>query len=114
LQGQSCELTFSLSHFFRQASKDGCIENQSNPRHPPSRVFTDVTGGIQFDIADVSEDASAKLAVGEGIDFKDIKGFDLYFKQYLAQETFNPCITRPFGRNGLVRSEYWSAGQCRV
>ena len=54
-------------------------------------LFTKLdNGGIQFDITDVA--VALKKAIGTGDSFKlekEVKGFALYFKQYLLSEAFN-------------------------
>ncbi|HYW57028.1 MAG TPA: putative Ig domain-containing protein, partial [Polaromonas sp.] len=50
-------------------------------------LFTDVTGGIQFDMANVSTEFAAAFQSNEKLDLTDAKGFDLYFQNYLTQSS---------------------------
>ncbi len=55
-------------------------------------LFTaeNVTGGIRFDMADVSNKFATAVTKSEKFDLsKDAKGFDLYFKKYLGTSAFN-------------------------
>ena len=45
--------------------------------------FTKITGGIQFDIADVSDKFKTAFQNNQTLKLGDAKGFDLYFKNYL-------------------------------
>jgi RTX calcium-binding nonapeptide repeat (4 copies)/Lipase (class 3) len=51
-------------------------------------LFEQITGGIQFDMANVSKTFAAAFAANEKLDLKDAKGFELYFKNYLASPSF--------------------------
>lgn len=51
-------------------------------------LFEQITGGIQFDMANVSKKFAAAFAANEKLDLKDAKGFDLYFKKYLESSNF--------------------------
>ena len=51
-------------------------------------LFEQITGGIQFDMANVSKKFAAAFQASEKLTLKDAKGFDLYFKNYLASTNF--------------------------
>ena len=51
-------------------------------------LFEQITGGIQFDMANVSKKFAAAIAANDKLDLKEAKGFDLYFKNYLASTNF--------------------------
>jgi len=51
-------------------------------------LFEQVTGGIQFDMANVSKAFATAFTANEKLKLTDAKGIDLYFKNYLASSTF--------------------------
>ncbi|MBU3907885.1 MAG: hypothetical protein KKF40_01655, partial [Gammaproteobacteria bacterium] len=60
---------------------------------------TGLTGGIRFDLAAVSSKIDTALKAGDRIKLADAKGFDLYFKNYLAQDgLFTPA------ESGLIQA----------
>lgn len=63
-------------------------EGTANATNPNKRLFSDVTGGIQFDIADVSKTFVTALQNSEKLNLTDAKGFDLYIQNYLASSSF--------------------------
>jgi hypothetical protein len=63
-------------------------EDTANAKDKNKQLFTEVTGGIQLDLANVSKAFAAAFAANEKLDLKDAKGFDLYFKNYLASSAF--------------------------
>lgn len=71
---------FTLQHYY---------ENSANATDSAKQLFSDVTGGIQFDMADVSKGVAAAFADGGKPDLQDAKGFDYAFKQFLAGSTFS-------------------------
>ncbi|MGB4115349.1 MAG: hypothetical protein WBK51_02245, partial [Polaromonas sp.] len=64
-------------------------EDTANATDQNKQLFTEVTGGIQFDIADVSKKFAAAFAASDKLDLKDAKGFDLYFEEYLESSNFS-------------------------
>ncbi len=51
-------------------------------------LFTDVTGGVRFDMADVSENFRTAFTNNEKLKLSDAKGYETYFKDYLSHPTF--------------------------
>ena len=47
-----------------------------------------VTGGIRFDMADISDKFATAVTNNQKFDLSKAKGFDLYFKNYLGQSVF--------------------------
>ena len=64
-------------------------ENSTNATDATKQLFSDVTGGIQFDMADVSKSIGEAFANSDKPDLKEAKGFDYAFKQFLAGSTFS-------------------------
>jgi Ca2+-binding RTX toxin-like protein len=54
----------------------------------PTELFTGITGGLRFDMADVSKKFAAAFQTNDKLTLKDAKGFDLYFTDYLKQNSF--------------------------
>ncbi len=54
----------------------------------PTELFTGITGGLRFDMADVSKKFAAAFQANDNLTLKDAKGFDLYFADYLKQDSF--------------------------
>ncbi len=52
-------------------------------------LFSAVTGGVQFGMADVSDKFATAVTKSEKFDLSKAKGFDLYFKKYLGTSAFN-------------------------
>jgi Lipase (class 3) len=50
-----------------------------------SKLFSDVTGGVQFDILDVSTKFATAITNNQKLDLNDAKGYKEYFKNYLLQ-----------------------------
>ncbi len=63
-------------------------EERTNSSGYNKELFTteNVTGGIRFDMADVSDKFAAAVTKSEKFDLSKAKGFDLYFKNYLQQD----------------------------
>lgn len=61
-------------------------EDTANATNPNKELFAAVSGGIQFDMADVSPRFAAAFSNGEKLNLADAKGFgDQYFGSYLKQ-----------------------------
>ena len=54
------------------------------------QLFSDVSGGIKFDIADVATKFAKAFADNKNITLADGKGFDLYFTKFLEGSAFSP------------------------
>ena len=71
-------------------------EDTANATDANKELFTKITGGLQFDMSDVSADFKTALEANEELDklriaLNKAKGFEQYFKQYLSQPgTFTP------------------------
>ncbi len=99
-------------------------EDTANATNADKRLFGDVTGGIQFDMADVSKTFVTALQNSEKLNLTDAKGFDLYFKDYLASSSFTGSERQliqsmlPYmrdwyvqaGANGLANTDILSRG----
>jgi Ca2+-binding RTX toxin-like protein len=66
-------------------------ENTPNATSKDKTLFSDVTGGARFDMADVSAKFAAAFVANAPLILADAKGFDLYFKNYLQQGAFIPA-----------------------
>ncbi len=66
-------------------------EDTPNAINKDKTLFTDVTGGVHFDITDVIKGSADASAAGGKLDLSKAKGFELYFKKYLEQSTFTPA-----------------------
>ncbi len=60
-------------------------EDTANATNSSKQLFTKITGGIQFDLADVSKDISAAFEAKTDVDLTKAKGYELYFSKYLMQ-----------------------------
>lgn len=77
------------------------------------QLFNDVTGGVQFDMADVSVGAGDALVAGDKINFTEVKGFDQYFSKYLLQGSVFNAEERQLIQSLLpyLRDWYVQAGE---
>lgn len=64
-------------------------EDTANASNPNKQLFTDVTGGIRFDMADGAHKFRIAFQNNQTLDFNDAKGFAQYFNNYLKQATFS-------------------------
>jgi Ca2+-binding RTX toxin-like protein len=60
-------------------------EDTANATNVAKELFTAISGGIQFDMADVSTKIKAAFETGKAVNLNDAKGYDLYFSKYLLQ-----------------------------
>lgn len=61
-------------------------ENSANATDSSKELFAQITGGLLFDMADVSKDFATTLEQsGKDSNLTKVKGFELYFKNYLSQ-----------------------------
>jgi hypothetical protein len=60
-------------------------EDTANATDATKELFTSISGGIQFDLADVSKDIKAAFDAGQAATLNDAKGYELYFSQYFLQ-----------------------------
>ncbi len=58
-------------------------EDTANAKDKSKQLFSDVTGGIQFDMADVSQTFAAAVTKNEKFNLDDAKGFKAYFRPFL-------------------------------
>ena len=58
-------------------------EDTANATNKDKQLFDVVTGGIRFDMADVSQKFKTAFDNGQALTLTDAKGFDQYFKYYL-------------------------------
>jgi Ca2+-binding RTX toxin-like protein len=86
-------------------------EDTANATNRDKQLFTEVTGGIRFDMADVSSNFAVAFQNGDKLNLADAKGFDLYFKSYLQQANlFTPedggliQSTLPYMRDWYVQA----------
>ena len=63
------------------------------------QLYSDVTGGVQFDMADVSNKFKTAFQNNEALKLGDAKGYELYFKKYLLEGAFFSAEAR-----GLIQS----------
>ena len=67
-------MAFALQKYYEETSTSGGAGNA---------FFTDVTGGVQFDIASLSDTFNTALQNGDKLNLVDAKGYAQYFKSYL-------------------------------
>jgi Ca2+-binding RTX toxin-like protein len=60
-------------------------EDTANATDVTKELFTAFSGGIRFDLADVSKDIKAAFDAGQAATLNDAKGYELYFSQYFLQ-----------------------------
>ncbi len=58
-------------------------EDTANAADPTKKVFTAISGGIKFDMADVSSNFKTALDNNQALNLNDAKGYATYFEQYL-------------------------------
>jgi Ca2+-binding RTX toxin-like protein len=63
-------------------------ENSANATNQTKYLFSDVTGGVLFDMADVSKDFATAFTNNTKADLTKAKGLDYAFNSYLAGSTF--------------------------
>ncbi len=63
-------------------------ENSANATDTTKTLFKDVTGGVQFDMADVSNTFATAFQNGGKLNLSDAKGFDYAFKDFLKGSSF--------------------------
>ena len=78
------ELSKTLTAFAMQFY----YENSANATNQNKYLFSDVTGGIQFDMADVSKDFATAFTNNTKPDLAKAKGLDYAFNSYLAGSNF--------------------------
>ncbi len=59
-------------------------EDTANAKNKDKELFTQVTGGVQFDLADVSQKFKAAFDKNEKLNLDDAKGYKEYFTKYLS------------------------------
>jgi Ca2+-binding RTX toxin-like protein len=78
------ELSKTLSAFAMQFY----YENSANATNSTKQLFSDVIGGVKFDMADVSKDFATAFTNNTKPDLAKAKGLDYAFNSYLAGSTF--------------------------
>ncbi len=63
-------------------------ENSTNATNQTKYLFSDVPGGVQFDMADVSKDFATAFTNNTKPDLAKAKGLDYAFNSYLASSAF--------------------------
>ncbi len=59
-------------------------EDTANATNASKELFTQVTGGVQFDMADVSKTFALAVTKNEKFNLNDAKGYKEYFAKYLS------------------------------
>ncbi len=78
-------IAFAMQKYYQETDTSGGYKN---------KLFTDLTtaqegtGGIRFDMADVSTKFATAFAQSDRLTLADAKGYEQYFKNYLQQSTF--------------------------
>jgi RTX calcium-binding nonapeptide repeat (4 copies)/Lipase (class 3) len=72
-------MAFAMQKYYEETSTSAGYKKE---------LFAPVTGGIQFDMADVSKTFATAIANNAKLNLADAKGVDLYLKNYLAQSSF--------------------------
>ncbi len=75
------EVSKTLTAFVMQKYYE---ETSSSDKYK-KELFTQISGGIQFDLADVSTKIKAALDAHKDVNLNDAKGYELYFRKYLMQ-----------------------------
>ncbi|MBU1777952.1 MAG: putative Ig domain-containing protein, partial [Gammaproteobacteria bacterium] len=58
-------------------------EDTANATNPDKELFAKITGGLQFDIADVSKTFQAAFDSNQKLNLSEAKGYEQYFKHYI-------------------------------
>jgi RTX calcium-binding nonapeptide repeat (4 copies) len=72
-------MAFAMQKYYEETSTSAGYKKE---------LFAPVTGGIQFDMANVSKTFATAFANNAKLNLADAKGVDLYFRNYLAQSSF--------------------------
>ncbi|MHB0986531.1 MAG: putative Ig domain-containing protein [Sulfuricella sp.] len=76
-------------------------EDTANATNASKELFTQVTGGVQFDMADVSKTFQAAFDANEKLNLNDAKGYKEYFAAYLSD---NPHAFFTPEERGIITS----------
>ncbi|MEZ0231476.1 MAG: calcium-binding protein [Methylophilaceae bacterium] len=98
-------IAFAMQMYYEDTSTDASNISKE--------LFEKITGGIKFDMADVSTKFKAAFDANQKLDLKDAKGYDLYFKQYLSSQDSGLNVTERSFINSLlpyIRDWYIQAG----
>ncbi|MGB4115351.1 MAG: Mbeg1-like protein, partial [Polaromonas sp.] len=79
-------------------------EDTANATDKNKKLFSDVNGGIRFDMADVSTKFAAAFQNNEALTLTDAKGFDQYFKYYLDNNLDINDINFNLAETALIKS----------
>jgi len=73
-------IAFAMQKYYEEQLAMGAI---------PTELFTAVTGGIRFDMADVSKTFAAAITANQQLNLNDAKGYKEYFQTFLTQTAPN-------------------------